>query len=223
MAAIYDDTGDVLSAASGVEIGTTLMSLSFWFKPTWAHTDNADHNLFRLPIDASNVFFFDKFSDNTLYCGWVTASTDHRVTVASNGYTISANAWHHFALTCNDTANLSELWLDGTKIGTKNTLVVASTIASAIYLGNRTAPDTDLRGKLAKFGIYNVILSDANIATLYSGAAVTTGLTHFWPLQTDAVATVGGVNLTNTNVTFDSDAPPSPAGSRLSLGMGLRL
>lgn len=223
MAAIFDNTGDVL-AVTGVELGNTLGSVSFWFKPTWAQTDATVHSLMFLFFDASNQFHFYKYSDNNLYIGFFTAGADHRVTVLNAAYTLNQNAWNHFAITMNDTANLSELWLNGTKIGTKGTLAVFSTAVTPLAVGNETVPAVDARGKMAKVGIYNAILSDAQIAALNSGGSVPTGLTNYWPLQSDGVATVGGLNFTNTNVTFDSDGPPvisSQRGLGLRMGLGL--
>lgn len=102
----------------------------------------------------------------------------------------STGAWHHFAVTYDNssTANDPILYVDGSSVTVTEVTTPSGTAGSsavAYNLGNRDTGDRALNGRLAEMAIWSRILSAAEIAALGAGYApsfITQGLAMYYPL-----------------------------------------
>jgi len=154
-----------------VDCGTDAMpttgSLGFWVYPTWAQADGVIHTFFDCRNSSNEFLTFVKWSDDTIYAGWKTGGSDHRASVASAGYTLNQNAWNHFVLTWDDTANETRLYLNGSEIASQTaTLVTHTTVNSrAIGIQDGTA-NRGVNSRVAEFFILSSVLQPGQVTAL---------------------------------------------------------
>lgn len=185
MAVICNESGEryVYTGDANFVIPTT-GTLSLWMKPTWVQADNAWHFFFGHRTDDNNIFSAEKFSDNNLYWGWKTGGVDHRVAVLNANYTINQNQWNHFALTWDDSANETKLYLNGTEIGTQ---VATLTTFSATNptIGSRGDDPSNMEGSIAEVAVWSRVLAADELAALnkrVSAAAMSRSLYTYDPM-----------------------------------------
>lgn len=143
--------------------------------------------------------------------GSVTAST-------STGF--SANTWHHAAGVFAAVAD-TRVYIDG---GSKGTSAVASTPSGldTTTLGSlrRSAGSLwHMSGRIAEAAIWNIALSDAEVAVLAEGYSPLLvhpqNLVFYAPLVRELVEPIGGVTLTNAGSTVGDHCrvlyPPPPS------------
>jgi hypothetical protein len=128
----------------------------------------------------------------------------------TSGY--SANTWHHIA--CVETAsNDHAVFIDGGSKSTDNTnLAPANADVTALARENDSSPAKYLSGSLAEAGLWNVGLTDAEVAELAAGFSPPfvrpQGLVAYWRLIRDDKDVVGGYDLTaNGGVTTVAHPP----------------
>ena len=155
-------------------------------------------------------------------------SRDTGANSASSSASISETTnWHHAAAVW--TANNSRAaFLDGANKGTDtNSRTPSGMNRTIVGLGGDA--NFDLYGKVAHVGIWNVALSDGDIATLAGGAnpqsVQLANLVAYWTLDTNASPeddVIGANDLTVTTATYSSDNPTVSAFSASSIVNGER-
>jgi hypothetical protein len=135
----------------------------------------------------------------------------------SSGY--SANTWHHAAAVF-DAVDSRAVFIDGGGKGTNATSVTPASLdqtAIGVQLGIGVSGGTS--GRVAEVGIWDVALTDAEVAVLAAGYSPLLvrpqNLVFYAPLVREILDVVGGVSLTNTGSTVGDHPrvllPPPPS------------
>lgn len=215
-------TGSTDETTQGTAAFPTTGSLQLWVFPTWSQTDGIWHDFFAI-FDGTNAQFQAlKFSDNSLYFGWIDATnTASRVVVTSGNYTLNQNAWNHFvfAWTANGSSNL---YLNNTNIGSIGTTDRTwNTNGITRHIGNWAAGTHPVSGRLAEYAVWSgIALSSTDVSTLYnsgsnSGLALevqSASLVDYiplWGVGTDGERNEvsGGTDGSNTGTTHANHCP----------------
>ena len=130
---------------------------------------------------------------------------------------ISANTWHHVAITYDQTAtgDYLRMWVDGTEDATLTDWLSNGTFTS-IYDGTANVRisgiDGDVAGiwggKLADVRLYDTDLTASQILDIYNGTTDRTNLIGQWLTNSDDVLDHAGTNDgTNNGSTYSTDSP----------------
>lgn len=138
-------------------------SISLWFKylGTW---ENGHAIMATVDINANNGMIFDvRANGNIRYVSVGSVNNEFTVNLAN------AN-WHHYVLTYNDATSKLQLWVDGFSVGTLVQDITSTTNPDVpLQLG-----DTDYtgatNGRYDELSLWNRVLTDAEIVTLYNPA-----------------------------------------------------
>lgn len=219
----YDFDG---SGSANLNAAAPLAALPFtmmaWFKVdnvTSGHSlvclgNATDSEIMRLGASG------DVGGDPVVFRAASTGGTNANVNT-STGFT--AGAWHHACAVATPTNTVRHVYLDGGGKASTSSNIRNITGATRIAIGAQYQAGVygaDTEGKIAHVAIWNIALSDAEVASLAGGAnplaVQAANLVAYWPLTADLVDVVGAVTLTNGGgVTFDGadnptvDAPPS--------------
>ena len=112
------------------------------------------------------------------------ANVSGAVASSSTGY--SVNTWHHAAATFTAVDNRAA-YIDGGSKGTDTTSITPAGLdATGIGVRVKSSNDTHFSGRIAEAAIWNVALSDAEVAALAKGFSPTLmrpdTLVGYWPL-----------------------------------------
>ena len=201
-------TPSYLSAGPVVNIGTD------WTFATWLYYDTGTDHGIAGRRNGSAGWAIYQVNDGELSFGFF--GTD----IYTWTFTSIAFGWHHICVRKSGTT--ATLYIDGVSkgdktVGTYNTLASDPLFAGCWRNADLGTPfvDDPNNGRLAEMALWDSALDPSTqINTgLYTGAAagkapnaIGTAPAHYWPLDTDATATVGGTNFTNNNVTFTTHA-----------------
>lgn len=218
MALLFDATTERLESTDNALIPTT-GSMSFWLYPNWAQGDGANHIFLDEFTDANNQTRLQKFSDNNLYFGFLTAGVWARITVLNANYTLNQSAWNHVSFTWDDVTNDQRLYLNGTEIGSNSTNDMH--VSQDLALGNQTTANggaVNMDGRLAEWAIWNVVLTSGQAAILSRRIGVPRvrqdALTNHWPIYGTGSPEPnyrGTSALTVTGATVADHAPVQPS------------
>ena len=200
MAWDFDGTNDYMEATSAV---LTAGPLTF---AAWINVDTTGaaqrilsissttgNDRWSLLVGATNVITFQVGASG---------SFDSRSTTA----TISANTWHHVAGTYNTTTQQpTQVFLDGVKVGPANssrTPVAGNltrTLLGSTYVSSSLTQYLD--GRIAEAGIWSVVLTDAEVTSLYRGFKPSSvrpdKLALYMPLVREVQDVRAGLSFTN--------------------------
>lgn len=150
-------------------------SLFFQFYPTWSKTDGVEHSLFDARKEASsNYFTINKFSNNSLYSGWVTSGGDTRIVIASGSYTMNANAWNTYSYTWSTSGGTtSAVRINGTETASTGPFSVwdTSTANYGVNVGNASGSlaNHPAEARFAEVAIWNIELTASQTLQLSIG------------------------------------------------------
>ena len=92
-----------------------------------------------------------------------------RSATSSTGYTVGQ--WHHGAASFDSSSPYRQVWLDGGSKGTDTSANVATT-PTVTEIGRRpSGSPVEFNGRIAEVGIWDVVLTDAEVAMLAAGFA----------------------------------------------------
>lgn len=145
-----------------------------------------------------------------------------------NGAEVTANAWHHVAVTAN--ASGVNLYLDGNNVGSSGSSYNGTGMGTGnLQIGAVTAYATYATGKIDNLAFYNQAIDPSVITDHYNSGAGkiiptdTTGLVAYWPFDentgTDAVDIKNSITATGQNTpTWGSGlAPGSGSDSEITV------
>lgn len=101
-------------------------------------------------------------------------SSGSRIRIGTTNTVMTDTNWHHVVLTYNGSSKASgvTMYMDGTKITAMTTYVdtLNSTTVSTVntLIGKRQDGDTPFKNKIDEFAIYNRVLSQPEVTTLYN-------------------------------------------------------
>ena len=170
----------------------------------WGSTDRS----FFLRVLSNGSFGVSLSSDGT------TANRWGRVTDAS---LISANTWHHLALTYDQTAtgDYVRMWVDGVEDATLTAYLVDGTfssindsIASFDISGTGNGFSNLFDGNIADVRVYDTDIPDSAIEGLAIGTDYQTNLVGWWlDDDNDVLDNAGANDGTNSGSTYSTDGP----------------
>ncbi|MHC4757475.1 MAG: LamG domain-containing protein, partial [Planctomycetota bacterium] len=120
---------------------------------------------------------------------------------------ISSNTWHHACATSDGAASPAlQILLDGGSKGTTSGTAHTVSGIDGLDIGrlrDSTSPFNYMSGKIAHAFVYNVVLTDAEVARLAAGALPTEirpeALVAYWPLTDNDGDPIGGYAMTPYN------------------------
>ncbi len=202
-ARFFDGSNDKLQIDSPVISGTPFTMCG------WFNSNNVDDN-------QQIVGVFDVAGDTDYYriqVGGGISGDPIRAQIKSSSATAnvdsttgySANVWNHACLV-GAADNDWSIYLNGGSKGTSNTSVIPAGLDNtAIGIRATASPAAPLNGEIAEVAIWNVALTDAEVAILAAGFSPLLvnpqGLVAYWPLigrTSPEIDLVGGNNLTVT-------------------------
>jgi hypothetical protein len=212
MSYLFDGVDDALTVASAPATAVPL-TISVWFKSDSATVTQVAACL---GIDASTSHQFRVVAAGATGGDPVQAATTQvsgSLATSTSGY--SPGTWHHgcgvFAA-----ANSRAAYIDGGSKGTETTSRTPVGI-NATFVGRRSDSVQFFDGRIAEVAVWNVALSDAEVALLAGGDLPTTiqagNLVAYWPLLDDANDDVGARHLSVIGATLDADHPPVDSGA----------
>jgi hypothetical protein len=174
---------------------------------------------------AGKALSFQKFTDNNVYIGW-NASNDARIVAADTGI-FSSGAWKNHILTWNNVTPLSTYYAAAVSKGTSSVNPTFGTLGS-LSIGNTdaTTGNSACTCALAEFGMWNVVLTAAEISALTNGARPYTirpvSLLAYYPLDgiqsPEPDISGNALNLTVTGATLAAGPPVMPFSPRWPQG-----
>jgi hypothetical protein len=220
VARLFDDTNtDFLEHAGAVLTGVPI-TLAAWFR---TDTATASQDLVCLVDKGANSNFRLNLGGNAAgdpVRAVVNAGGTPSLAATSTGYTV--NTWHHAAAVFSAT-NARAAYIDGGSKGTNSDSVVPSGIdTTAIGYLPALVSQAYLSGRIAEVAIWNVALSDAEVAALARGLAplyVQPGaLVGYWPLwglhSPEIDLTVNNRQMTVDGAVAADHAPVAPFSRR---------
>ncbi len=140
-------------------------------------------------------------------------SNDGTTERADTSTGFSVNTWHH-ACGVAVSATDRSCFIDGGSEGTSTTSITpAGSDRISVGRGGKLTPNFYMSGRIAELGVWNVALSDAEVATLAKGFSPLFiqphNLVAYWPLiRDDDNDWIGGFDLTATNTPTIAVHPP---------------
>ena len=212
MSRLFDDaTPDFLQADIAV-IGAAPMTVCAWIRLDdlssnqvlwWCGDKDDPLQAFTLQFDDINLIEW-----RTIDGGGSRASTSTGVTI---------DTWHHVAGAEISTTSRSA-WIDGGSKGTDgSTESPSGADRTAIGMARDSTPSRETSGNIAHVAVWDVVLSDSEIATLAEGISplrVRRGsLIAYWPVNgvhSPEIDIVGGLSLTINGTPSQDFEPPIP-------------
>ena len=213
----YVNLGDVLNSKLTGSTPT-------WTISTWLKTDSLDDGLFISKINANTnnrQLYFRVLSTGEVaglvYEGGTTSANRYGRQTATGG-SITANAWHHVAVSWdyNSTGSYLRIWIDGAEATTLTDYFSNGISDGTIFSGNAdvlfgTTDGTAVAhwgGKIADMRIYDTHLTASQILAIYNGTTDRTNLVGQWLTNSDDVLDHAGTNDgTNNGSTYSTDSP----------------
>lgn len=213
MSRVFSANTDHLDSASSVVTDVPL-TLSAWVKYDSTHGVTQ-----YMPIclgesgTGNNYFALKSLSGQQI-------RAEERDTSISGGNTVQATpplgvtSWYLFSGVFTTHGSRS-MWINGTGKGSDSTAKTASGINSIRISGdNNATPSQIWRGNIAHVAIWNIALSDQQIASLlylYPNQVAVGNLVNYWPLTNNQSPEPdygsGNLPLTVTGTTFSTDNP----------------
>jgi hypothetical protein len=206
MAADFSGTDQYLDQVGSPVTGVPITFVA-WYRYDTAIADEAEHAVLGV-TDA------DAAQEMTIEIGR-TGGVDYAIAMINAGGTVgfavssvppTINTWQHLGGTYSAT-NRRDVYLDGTNRGNDTTSATPSGISN-VNIGailNSSSPIKDFNGAIAECAIYNVVLTDTEIATLAKGFSPLfirpQNLVFYAPLIRGYQNLRGGTSMTNNSST----------------------
>jgi len=185
------------------------LTMACWFRPS-----NVTHLGALITLTASandqnyfTIYFRGDLANDPVQILIGTASTFPSVSSTSG---CSANTWHH-ACAVFTSATSRTVYLDGGNSATNTTSLTPSGINQMNIGSFKTAAGNWFNGQMAEVGIWNVALTDDEIASLADGMTCDKvrpqSLVFYGPLVRDLIDYKGGLTITNNNTATVANHP----------------
>jgi len=214
MARLFVHTGpDFLEADTAAILAAPLTVCA------WVRTNNLAQDQVALSLsdkDLTNHFFQLRFNSGGNNVHWGTRSGGDPIQVAATSTNVSVNTWHHYTGVEAATDD-RRVYLDGGGKGTNSGIRTPVGLdRTTIGRAGDATPTREMRGDIAHVAIWNIALTDLEIAILAAGISPLCiqrdALIGYWPVggQSPELDVVGGINLTINGTPAQSQEPPIP-------------
>jgi hypothetical protein len=153
----FDGSNDYISLPTNIignnSSGTTIAM--------WVQLNFSSDNQIPFCINGVDVYGAKYFS---IYTTGSCFRVEYSQVNCSQPYTFN-NSWHHVIGTWN--SSTVNYWIDGVKVGTEAFQSYAGSVTS-VWLGNAQNRSKWVNGRIDEVRIYNRVMSDAEISTLYN-------------------------------------------------------
>lgn len=163
--------------------------------------------------DFAELFLWGNGGDEISF--WVRGQDDGSYLQANTTSAFSINTWQHAAGVCSGLSSASA-YLNGGSKGTSTVTTLAPTYDQTTVGGRFDTINHAFSGSIAEAGIWDVALTDAEVATLalgYSPLLVRpASLVAYWPLigrMSPEIDLVGGFDMTLNGSPTTADHPPT--------------
>lgn len=204
MSYLFDGVDDRLSVAS-VPASAVPLSIACWFKTS----DSTTGQTLVALSNGTAAERFGMFAQGAVAGDPVRALTTHNPTngIADSTTGYSTGSWQH---ACNVYASATDrrAFVNGGSKGT-NATSLTPTGLNLTEIG-RHVSTLPMNGRIAEVAVWNVALSDADVAALAAGAdpaTFTPAPVACWHLLADANDSIGTRHLTVSGATLDADHP----------------
>lgn len=204
-----------LDSSQYIEVDSAVVTAYPFSMVCWFNSENDAANQFMVTIvDKSQQDVYHDLRCNGAASNQVQATSREvaeGVATTSTGYTVGT--WHHAAGVFTN-ATLRAAFIDGGSKGTNATNITPTGLdRTSIGRLGRASPSAYMDGLLAEIGIWNVALTDEEVARLaagYSPLLVRPGnLVLYMPLVREIHDIVGGIGMVNTGTVVAPHPPIS--------------
>ena len=174
-ASVFDFSGSNQWIDCGIDssIDTGNLSVAFWFNKD--SSASGFQYVFNSGSGSAKAGFVFAFSGTNIYIGRKTRTHTAGFTTYTN-IGISADKWHHIALTYNDTSNNFIAYLDGQSVHTSTGTTATNAASSEIIFGRiSNVASAYYKGKVSNAQIWTTELSSSEVTTLYNSGVPLTG------------------------------------------------
>ena len=214
MSYLFDDASSEFMRYGSAVVSAAPLTMACWFK---GDDLTADSCALSITDKDTNVDYFGLFVRKTdTYANKVeygARSAAGGSPTAATTTAWSANTWHHVCGVEISTASRA-VYIDGGSKGTETTDITPLNLdRTTVGVLDRLSPVLYASGRIDHVSIWNVALTDAEVAQLAAGASPLlirpTGLVAYWMLVGGVlVDVIGGVTLTNNGAAVDPDHSP---------------
>jgi hypothetical protein len=211
MARLFDDASEEYLELDSAPVTAVPLSMACW---AWSDDLTVDQYLMALTDKDATNMAFGLILRAAQAGDPIQASTyASSLSVASSSAAPSASTWFHAAGVW-ASATSRAAYLNGGNKGTQTTSRVPTGIDRiSIARTGDLSPGYYVSGMVAEAAIWNVALSDAEVALLAAGVSplevARANLVAYWPLWRDEdVDVIGGYNLADVNTPSVADHPP---------------
>ena len=190
----------------------------------WINNDALTNQIYisKWSTAGGRSFFLRVLSDGSLAVSMSSdGTTSNRWGRVTDASLISANTWHHLAVTYDQTAtgDYVRMWVDGVEDATLTAYFVNGTFASIHdgtasfdISGTDATNANNFDGNIADVRVYDTDIPDSAIEGLAIGTDYQTNLVGWWITDVDdgttTIADYAGANDgTNTGSTYSTDGP----------------
>lgn len=200
-------------------------TMAVWYKPSYTINDGVTHPIFSQYNGGNISFDILKYngggSENKIYAGFFTGS-EYRAITPNNDTGLVQNTWCLALVTCDDTANVSNFYVNNTLKATAGTLVAPTTSGNRNIGRHDAFPSASSSGDIAHFAVWNRVLTSGERAALLTTVpdlAAPSGLVDYISFEGGSlVNTAGGTDATLVGSPIVVDGPsialPSTGGFR---------
>lgn len=170
-------TGHNIRITSPTTYPTATGTVAIRVRPNWNHNDSVDHKIWWHDVSNgaanSSSLRFQKFSDNTVYIGWVgsVGPDDDRIAYTATSADFTNGTWNSHVFTWSDSADTSEYFTAGTSRATRTSALITYTVGGEQTIGNTSSGATQANADaaLADYALWDVILTAGEIAAYDRG------------------------------------------------------
>jgi len=209
MARTFDTNGSESLNNSSTPITAVPLSMSGWFNQNIADFD--EYAIMWVGQSAAVDQYWCLETRGNTGVVWARRRGTGGQDTAETTTTWTTDGWYHAAAVFAANSDVA-VYLDGGGKGTVGTSITPSG-ADSLSIGRRgdSSPSSYWSGELAEAGLWNVALTDAEVAALAAGASPPMvrpdGLVAYWPLIRNLEDRVGGYHLTATGTVVADHVP----------------
>jgi hypothetical protein len=212
MSRLFDDAASQYLEYAGAVVSSVPLTMACWFK---TDDDTVNSHLMCVGQDSASEYFTleARCADAGDYLQAVTRSVAGGRRTATTSAGMSAGTWYHCCGVFSAT-NARKVYLNGGNAGTDANDVTPSGLNRTRIAYLKSLASYHLSGRIAWPGIWNVALTDAEVAELAAGAFPPSirpaSIVDLWDLTRNVdpeTSWVGSHNLTVSGATYSSDDP----------------
>ena len=166
-----DPHADVVTTiANAVTASSIEFSISAWFKIDTVSASRVLFKLFRNGNSQNQILVIYHASSNEMRFNAKFANTSDLIQQGTNSIEGDGN-WHHIVGTCSSQDDTTEMWIDGSKIGSVSGVGTPDVTFDTVAICNNGAGGGFWDGSVDSLAIYTRQLTDTEIAKIYEAGA----------------------------------------------------